>query len=57
MSGGSQRRRLACALLEQEKIARARNVVRIRIYGSGSEKIARKWLLELASVANVSSKI
>ena len=39
VSGGSQRRRLACALLEQETIARARNVVRIRVHGSGSEKL------------------
>ena len=39
MSSGSQRRRLACALLEQETIARARNVIRIRVHGSGSEKL------------------
>ena len=39
VSCGSQGRHLACAFLEQETIARARNVVRICVHGSGSEKL------------------
>ena len=39
VSSGSQKRRLACALFEQETIARARNDVRSRVHGSGSEKL------------------
>ena len=39
MARGSLATPLACALLKQETIARARNVVRIRVHGSGFEKL------------------
>lgn len=39
VSGGSQRRRLACALSEQETITRARMVAGILVRGSGCEKL------------------
>ena len=39
LPGGSLTAPLACALLKQETIARARNVVRIRVHGSGFEKL------------------
>ena len=39
MPGGSLTAPLACALLKQETIARARNVVRIRVHASGFEKL------------------
>ena len=39
LPGGSLTAPLACALLKQETIARARNVVRIRVHGSGFEKM------------------
>ena len=45
VSGGSQRPFRACALFEQETIARARIVVRIRVHGSGSEKLPRNGCL------------
>ena len=45
MSGGSQRCRLACALLEQETIARARIVARIRVHGSSFEKLLENGCL------------
>ena len=35
---GSLTAPLACALLKQETIVRAQNVVRIRVHGSGFEK-------------------
>ena len=38
MARGSLTAPLACALLKQETIARARNVVRIRVHASGFEK-------------------
>ena len=53
LPGGSLTAPLACALLKQETIVRARDVVRIRVQSPGFEKIARKWLFELASIANV----
>ena len=46
MSGDSQRRRLACALLEQETTARARNVARIRLHWSGSEELIGNGCLD-----------
>ena len=36
---GSLTAPLACALLKQETIVRARNVARIRVHGSGFEKL------------------
>ena len=57
MARGSLTAPLACALLKQETIVRARNVVRIRVHASGVEKFARKWVFELVSIANVSKKI
>ena len=56
MARGSLTAPLACALLKQETIVRARNVVRIRVHASGVEKFARKWVFELVSIANVSKK-
>ena len=38
LPGGSLTAPLACALLKQETIVRAQNVVRIRVHGSGFEK-------------------
>ena len=38
MARGSLTAPLACALLKQETIVRAQNVVRIRVHGSGFEK-------------------
>ena len=38
MAWGSLTAPLACALLKQETIVRAQNVVRIRVHGSGFEK-------------------
>ena len=38
LPGGSLTAPLACALLKQETIARAQNVVRIRVHASGFEK-------------------
>ena len=39
MARGSLTAPLVCALLEQETRVRARNVVRIRVHGSGFEKL------------------
>ena len=39
LPGGSLTAPLACALLKQETIARARNVVRIRVHSSVSEQL------------------
>ena len=45
LPGGSLTAPLACALLKQETIVRARNVVRIRVHASGFEKLlGRGWL-------------
>ena len=38
LARGSLTAPLACALLKQETIVRAQNVVRIRVHGSGFEK-------------------
>ena len=39
MARGSLTAPLACALLKQETIVRAQNIVRIRVHGSGFEKL------------------
>ena len=67
VSDGSQRRRLACALLNSNNSsrssscsisARARIVARIRVQvWVRNRKLARNWLLELASIANKSKTI
>ena len=54
MARGSLTAPLACAFLKQETIVRARNVVRIRVHGSGFEKLLGNGCLRLASIANVS---
>ena len=56
VSRGSQGDRLACALLEQETAARARNVVRIRFHCRFSDNFS-EMLFGLASIANVSKKL
>ena len=45
MARGSLTAPLACALLKQETIARARNVVRIRVHASGFEKLLENGCL------------
>ncbi len=55
VSGGSQRGRLACALLKQETTVRAQNAVRI-CFHSFFSKLKSNMLFELASIANVLTK-
>ena len=53
MSGGSQKGRLACALLKQETTARAQDAARIDFHCMFFQQQCSKMLTELASIAPV----
>ena len=53
---GSLTAPLACALLKQETIVRARNVVRIRVHASGFEKLLGDGCLSWLRLQIISKK-
>ena len=57
MARGSLTAPLAYALLKQETIVRARNVVRIRVHGSGFEKLVGNGCLSWLRLQMFQNKI